>query len=342
MISRQVSRGGKKQVCEAGIADSLRIETVTMTHHLKPTSDTLRGCFSMEMTPCLTVDSGDTVIASTLEAGWGLEAHHLDGSPRRTFERVLPRDRGHCLIGPIEVRGAQPGQTLTVEILAIEPGDFGWNVAGGWATPLNDRLGLSDAPECFNIWTLDRSRTTWSNQRGWRIDSRPFLGVLGMPPPEPGIHSTFPPRAWGGNLDCKELIAGTTLFLPIPVKGALFSFGDGHGAQGDGEVSGTAIECPMRKVELLLSVVDSPTLASPRARTPEGWVTFGLAEDLDDAMALAVDDMLNLMGSEFGIGRSEALSLASLAVDLRVTQVVNGVVGVHAVLPNRSLSRDPG
>lgn len=295
----------------------------------------------MEMAPCLTIDSGDTVRASILDAAWGLEAHHLDGTPRRKFDRLLPRDRGHCLIGPIEVRGAKPGQTLIVEIVAIEPGDFGWNVAGGWSTPLNDRLDLSGAPEFLNIWTLDGSRTTWSNQRGWQIASRPFLGILGMPPPEPGIHSTFPPRVWGGNLDCKELIAGTTLYLPIPVEGALFSFGDGHGAQGDGEVSSTAIECPLRKVELRLSVTGSPMLSSPRAKTPEGWIAFGLGEDLDTAMTHAVDDMLNLMGSEYDIGRSEALSLASLAVDLRVTQVVNGVVGVHAVLPHGVLRRDP-
>ena len=314
-----------------------------MIHHLEPTSDTLRGCFSMEFEPCLTIDSGDTVIASTLDAGWGLEGHHLDGTPRRKFEpRELPRDRGHCLVGPIAVRGAKPGQTLVVEIVALEPGEFGWNVAGAWSTPLNDRLGVSDAAEFLNTWTLDESRKAWSNQRGWRVVSRPFLGVMGMPPPEPGHHETFPPRTCGGNLDCKELVAGSTLYLPIPVEGALFSFGDGHGVQGDGEVSSTAIECPMRKVELRLSVVDSPTLVGPRAKTTEGWLTFGLADDLDTAMGLAVEDMLNLMGEEYGIGRSEALSLASLVVDLRITQVVNGVQGVHAVLPHGALKRDLG
>lgn len=314
-----------------------------MIHHLEPTSDTLRGCFSMEFEPCLMIDSGDTVIASTLDAAWGLEAPPRDGSPRKKFEpRELPRDRGHCLVGPIEVRGAKPGQTLVVEIISLEPGDYGWNVAGAWSTPLNDRLGVSDAPEFLSVWNLDEMLTHWLSRSGWRVASRPFLGVMGMPPPEPGHHSTFPPRVWGGNLDCKELVAGTTLYLQIPVDGALFSFGDGHGVQGDGEVSSTAIECPMRKVELRLSVVDSPNLVGPRAKTSEGWLTFGLAEDLDTAMGLAVDDMLNLMGDEYGMGRSEALSLASLVVDLRITQVVNGVQGVHAVLPHGALSRELG
>ncbi len=293
----------------------------------------------MEMAPCLTIESGDTVTASTLDAAWGLEPHHIDGAPRRKFDRVLPRDRGHCLIGPVSVRGARQGQTLKVEILAIEPGEYGWTVAGGWSTPLNDRLGVTEAPELLETWMLDDGRTRWSNQRGWTIAARPFLGIMGMPPPEQGLHSTFPPRPWGGNLDCRELVAGTTLYLPIPVDGGLFSFGDGHGAQGDGEVSGTAIECPMRRVELRFTVTDAPALSSPRAHTAEGWITFGLADDLDTAMALAVEDMLHLMSGEYGISRLECLALASLVVDLRVTQVVNGVVGVHAVLPHGAITR---
>ena len=155
---------------------------------------------------------------------------------------------------------------------------------------------------------------------------------MGMPPPEPGVHSTQPPRAWGGNIDCKELVAGTKLYLPIPVDGARFSAGDGHARQADGEVSQLAIECPVERAELTLSVRDDLLLTTPIAWTPDAWITFGFDEDLDEAAAIATDAMLELMGREHGLERRDALALASLVVDLRVTQIVNRVKGVHAVL----------
>ena len=153
-----------------------------------------------------------------------------------------------------------------------------------------------------------------------------------MPPPEAGIHSTLPPRRWGGNLDCKELVAGTVLYLPIPVDGACFSAGDGHARQGDGEVSGLAIECPLERARLTLDVRDDLRLTAPVAETPAAWISFGMDEDLDEAAAMATDTMLELMGRELGLERRDALALASVVVDLRVTQLVNGVRGVHAVL----------
>jgi acetamidase/formamidase len=162
-----------------------------------------------------------------------------------------------------------------------------------------------------------------------------------MPPPEPGVHPTGPPRVWGGNLDCKELVAGTTLYLPVPVDGALFSAGDGHARQGDGEVSATAIECPLERVELGLVLRDDFELKAPVARTQEGWIALGLGETLDAAMASAVDGILDVMGRELGLERRDALALASVVVDVRVTQVVNGVLGVHAVLPDGAVGFPP-
>ena len=159
-----------------------------------------------------------------------------------------------------------------------------------------------------------------------------------MPPPEPGVHSTGPPRRWGGNIDCKLLVAGTTLYLPIPVDGALLSAGDGHGAQGDGEVSGTAIECPVERAQLTLDLRDDLDLRMPIARIDDAWVAFGFDEDLDTAAQLALETMLDLMEREHGYDRSHALALASVVVDLRVTQVVNGSKGVHAVLRDGALS----
>ena len=157
------------------------------------------------------------------------------------------------------------------------------------------------------------------------------MGVMGMPPDEPGEHSTIPPRACGGNLDCRELVTVSTLYLPIAVDEALFSCGDGHAAQGDGEVSGTAIECPMQRVELAFGLSELE-LTTPIAHTPAGWITLGLGDTLDDAAYRALDAMLQLLGRRHGLSRRDALACASIHVDLRVTQMVNRVVGVHALL----------
>jgi acetamidase/formamidase len=160
------------------------------------------------------------------------------------------------------------------------------------------------------------------------------MGVLGMPPAEPGRHPTAPPRPTGGNLDCKELTAGSTLYLPIAVPGGLFSVGDGHAVQGDGEVCVTAIECPMERVRLSFELRPDLRLPAPRAYTPAGWLTFGLHADLNEAAYLAVEGMLEWLAEQHGLERAQALALASLAVDLRITQIVNGVRGVHARLPD--------
>jgi acetamidase/formamidase len=156
--------------------------------------------------------------------------------------------------------------------------------------------------------------------------------MLGMPPDEPGVHSTGPPRPCGGNIDCKELVVGSTLFLPIPVDGALFSAGDGHAAQGDGEISGSAIECPLSRVQLTLDVRSEVRLSAPLARTRQSWISLGFHEDLDEAAAIAVSGILDVMERELGLEHVHAIALASVVVDLRVTQLVNGARGVHAEL----------
>jgi acetamidase/formamidase len=141
----------------------------------------------------------------------------------------------------------------------------------------------------------------------------------------------------GGNIDCKELTVGSTLFLPIQVPEALFSFGDGHAAQGDGEVGGTAIECSMDQVQLRLTLRDDMALAWPHARTDAGWLTFGFAEDLTAATIIALNEMLDTIMQQLVVSRKEALALASVGVHLRVTQIANRTVGVHALWPHTAL-----
>ena len=265
---------------------------------------TPHGWFSRDYEPVVSVDPGESVSFQALAAFWTWERDEEPGN--------RPEGAGHALYGPIEVRGARAGQTLVVRIDEVVPRHWG------------------------RTWALEETFTWTLEGNAWRmghheVESRPFLGVIGMPPPEPGEHSTTPPRRWGGNIDCKELVAGTTLYVPIPVDGAWLMAGDGHGAQGDGEVSGTAIECPLERVALTLDITDLE-LRSPIARTADGWLAFGFDEDLDLAADQALETMLDLMERELGISRPEACALASVSVDLRVTQVVNQVKGVHAIL----------
>lgn len=303
-------------------------------HRLEPTRETLHGHFSPSLPPVLTIDPGDEVEFRTLDAGWHLERMQTPGVQPRMFEPKVERlDAGHALTGPVYVRGADPGTTLGVEVLSLETGDWGWNSAGGFDSPVNRALGIVGGDREWLLWDLDGAAGTGTDQFGHTVRLHPFLGVMGMPPAEAGIYSTAPPRRTGGNIDCRELVAGSTLYLPVAVPGGLFSTGDGHAAQGDGEVSTTAIECPMQSAVLRFSVHRDLPLDTPRATTPAGELTLGFADTLDEAMRIALTDMADLMQQRYDVSRREALALASVVVDLHVTQVVNGVVGVHAILP---------
>lgn len=312
-----------------------------VVHRVEPERRTLHGHFSPDLPPILTIQSGDTVRYRTLESGWGLEPHTTNEQSNnvRHFEPRDPTlDAGHALCGPVAIAGAQPGMTLAVHIEAVRPGAWGTTVAGGWRHPVNERLGLAEQRGIFLNWTIDADAGTATDQYGHTVHTRPFMGVMGMPPAAPGVHPTPPPRVTGGNIDCKELLAGTTLFLPIAVAGGLFSVGDGHAAQGDGEASVTAIECPMDQVDLRFELLPDLRLHTPRARTAEGWLTFGFHEDLNEATMIALEAMVDLVSEQLNVERRIALALASVAVDLRITQIVNGVRGVHAVLPHDAIT----
>lgn len=194
---------------------------------------------------------------------------------------------------------------------------------------------MAGGPGARLTWDIDGATAT--SNLGHTVDVAPFLGVVGVPPVEPGPHSTIPPRAaGGGNIDCRDLVAGSTLFLPVTVPGALLHLGDGHAAQGHGEVGGTAIECSMTtRVTVTLSA--DPVLPGIHAETPEGRVTFGFGVDLNQATADALAAMTTWMQHLFAVDRPTALALASPVVDLRITQVANETWGVHAVLPHGAI-----
>jgi acetamidase/formamidase len=307
------------------------------TYNIEPVQGTLHGTFSREYPPVLTINSGDTVLFRTLNSGWVLEPSPLRSANVKRFEpRVKGRDDGHALCGPVAIRGAQPGMTLEISINEVRPAPWGWTGGGGWNNAINQHLGLVEQGVEL-IWTLDTQAMVGKDQYGNTLALHPFMGVMGLPPAEPGVHPTSPPRFCGGNIDCKELVAGTTLYLPITVPEALFSVGDGHAVQGDGEVSGVAIECPMENVSLTFYLHDEMHLTTPRAQTSSAWITLGFHEDLHKAALIALEAMLELMDEQYQLPKPQALALASLVVDLRVTQIANGVLGVHALLPHDAL-----
>jgi acetamidase/formamidase len=292
-------------------------------HMLSHSRATLHGHFSKRLTPVLRIASGDTVRFTVPDASWKYDPFEGIREPEFARDEVL--DRGHALCGPVFIEGARPGSTLEIRIGEMRPGRVGWT-----GTRLNETLGITRRARLE--WQIDGEQGFASDQFGHRVALSPFMGVMGNAPAVDGVQSTIPPRRVGGNIDCKELVKGTTLYLPVEVEGALFSTGDGHARQSDGEVSGMAIECPMESVELTFIVRDDMPLQTPRAQTPEGWLVLGFDVDLNKATDIALNGALDLLVETLGVERPEAYALASLIVDMRITQIVNEVRGVHAVV----------
>jgi len=197
---------------------------------IEPEAGKLHGSFSRDYSPVAMINPGETVTYRTLDARWGLEPPHSPHQFGKQFEPRRDEDEGHALCGPIAIRGAEPGMMLSIKVEKLVPGSWGWTL------PWFPMLGGDGEKAPFLVWTLDRETMTGTDQHGHTVALKPFMGVMGMPPTDPGLHSTTPPRLMGGNLDCKALVEGSTLYLPVSVPGGLFSVGDGHATQGDGEV----------------------------------------------------------------------------------------------------------
>ncbi|MEX0282694.1 MAG: acetamidase/formamidase family protein [Arenibacterium sp.] len=306
-----------------------------MASHLKASPQTCAwGYFDAALDPVLEVESGELVTIDTVSGGPEHTPSPTDGFdiPPELLDihanapRQLP---GHILTGPVAISGAKPGQVLEVQIIDVQlRQNWGWNMIRPLAGTLPDEF--QEARNTTIPLDLDKmtARLSW----GLNLPLKPFFGVMGVaPPPNWGRMSTIQPRAHGGNIDNKELVAASTLYLPIFTEGALFSCGDGHGAQGDGEVCVTAIETALQGTFRFVSR-DDMHLAFPRAQTPTHLITMGMHEDLDRCAEMALRDMITWITERTGLSREDAYMLCSLAGDLRITQTVNGNKGVHMMM----------
>lgn len=276
--------------------------------------------WSRELEPRLVIASGDTVTLTCRDAG---DLHYDPKRPEE--ERAKPRQsKGHPLTGPIYVAGAEPGDSLAIEVVSLEHLGWGWTSCG----PRGGLLAGEFEP-MTKIWELKDGYADF--KPGIRIPLEPFCGIMGVAPAEPGYHPTMPPRTAGGNMDIRHLVAGSTLFLPIYVPGALFSAGDCHAAQGDGEVCITGIEAPMN-VTLRFTLRKGHTIPGPQFLTPSPltkvdtkgyFATTGIQPDLMEAAKESIRNMVAHLGREYGLSREEAYLLCSVAVDLKISEVVD-------------------
>ncbi|MBV8030300.1 MAG: acetamidase/formamidase family protein [Betaproteobacteria bacterium] len=288
------------------------------------------GYFDAALPPRIEIESGETIEIDTVSGSPEVaDVARFRPVHREIVTKLKPILGAHILTGPVSVRGAQPGDTLEVRIEAIElTEDWGWNVI----RPLRGTLP-EDFPK-FEARTLPIDRKSMRAKLPWgpSVPLQPFFGIMGTAPrPEYGRVSSIEPREFGGNMDCKEFVPGTTLFLPVFVPGANFSAGDGHAVQGDGEVCLTALETCLKGRFTLIARKDLH-LAMPRAITPTHYITLGLDVDLDDAAKQALRDMIAWLVAMKGWTKSEAYVFCSLACDLHVTQLVDGNKGIHAMV----------
>ena len=307
-------------------------------HHLKASPETCHwGWFDAGMAPVLTIASGDRVTVETVSGApedLPGEGYHIPPELLDIHERSERRMPGHLLTGPISVEGAQPGDVLEIRLLDIKlRQDWGYTKVRPLAGALPEDF---DEPDRMTV-DLDAERNIGRLPWGTELPLRPFFGVIGVAPPAGwGAISTIQPRKNGGNLDNKELIAGTTLYLPVWTEGAKLSFGDGHGVQGDGEVCVTAIETALEG-EIEVHLRKDLSWDYPRAETPDARITMGMNADLDNAASHALREMIDWIVDTTNLSRSQAFMLMSLAADVRVTQLVNQEKGIHVVLPKSAL-----
>jgi acetamidase/formamidase len=305
------------------------------THVFKITpKEAYSGMLESTAPPVLSVDDGDTVIFNTIMLLEGkLSADMTIPDLIETRQEVL--DRGHGVYpftGPFYINGAEPGDVLEIRIKRIVPGDFGIS----YVYP--EAMGVGGLPEgsekgCLKTLRYSADKKTAEFKPGIVLNLRPFLGAMALSPRVGEKKLPTIPGYFAGNVDNKELTAGTTLFVPVNVPGALFMATDAHGCQGDGEVCITASETYAEEVELEFIVRKDLKLELPRAETPTHWIVMAFHEDLNEAMKIALREAITFLVFTQKLSRDEAYMLCSLAVDFRVTQIVNGNKGIHGMIP---------
>jgi acetamidase/formamidase len=310
------------------------------THRLEATPSTVAyGYYWAEAKPVLRIASGDIIDVDTLLTNTpaGLQRAGIAGDRiQRSLEAIVTEvtgDRrgpgGHLRTGPVYIEGAEPGDALEVKVLSIDlPLDYGYNGCSGFIPENCDRAAGT------KILQLNRQAMTAEFEPGIVVPLRPFFGSMGVAPaPEAGRVSSNPPGRHAGNLDNKELTAGSTLFIPVFVPGALFEIGDGHAAQGDGEVDQTAIETSLRG-RVQLTVRKGMTLTWPRAETATDFISMAADPDLATATRLAIQEMVDFLAASKGLSKHRAYQLVSIAGNVAVTQLVDRPnVGVHVRMP---------
>jgi acetamidase/formamidase len=276
-----------------------------------------------DIAPRLTVDPG-AIVEFTTSAGIG--ARYTAQSVDADVLRRPPGPVGLSLTGPVYVRGAEPGDCLEIDVLGIDIADWGYTVVSPEMGLLKDEFPFP----VFRSWDLS-SGTTARMGRGIAVPIDPFLGTIGVAPPHGTVLDSIPPSRWGGNLDTRQLNAGARLWLPVAVEGALLSVGDAHAAQGDGEVCGSAIETTAR-ARLRIGVRKGVGLAAPEFETGQpdrlraggrSHATMGVGPNLMEAARNAIRAMIRYLGREHGLAREDAYVLCSVAVDLRISEIVD-------------------
>jgi acetamidase/formamidase len=322
-------------------AASLRAQKV---HHLPATPTTVAyGYYWSEAKPAIRVSSGDIVEIETMLTNSPTGLERIGVKPEditQNLRDIVAQDTGslkgpggHILTGPIYVEGADSGDVLEVRIQSITlPIGYGYNGCSGFVRELCEVRGSK-------LITMDRDKMTAEVAPGIVVPLRPFWGSMGVAPAAAlGRVSSNPPSRHAGNLDNRELVAGTTLYIPVFVKGALLEIGDGHAAQGDGEVDQTAIETDLHgRVQLI--VRKDMKLEWPRAETPTHWIAMGTDTSLVVATKTAIREMVKFLQETKGITQTQAYQAASMAADLHITQLVDGNVGVHMMIAKKYLGQ---
>ena len=304
---------------------------------LPATDETVQwGWFNHAEPPRARIKSGDTIILETMMASLNRVLPGVSIEAIIQFRRENPGAGSHTITGPVFIEGAEPGDVLKVKINRIVPRTYGcnWNLPG--------EMGTGQFPDHFpepqvKHFYLDLARGVTEFLPGIELPVRPFPGVLAVARAESGPYSTVPPGPFGGNLDCREMVEGTTVYLPVFVEGALLWSGDSHAVQGNGEINLTAVESAFNELNLTVEVLKNKPLSWPRIESDTHWITVGYDEDMNTALRIMEEETLKFLAEWKGLNSHDAHQYLITHGDIRVAEVVNRVKGVYCMLPKQAV-----